>query len=677
MTKSKDIESVKVIRKMQQNGNRKDIKTINADLGGKHRASNKTLDAEEQTTFFHVINNFQGQIRRQVNHNLIMLSESKAIFALMYATGMRAHHAANTFINSVHLKKVEPKDGATPITAIGITVPLAKMSNDHNVFFIVDHKKPERCPVLALGFHYIVLCLTKDVVPGIWNMIDCLLEALTSMEAFQKDAGATAKLAPLKYWCYRLFTNPYTANRGFNESTIREYLDAFLKSAGLEMTAKMHLARDTVALMIFEQYEAMRDHIHVRAFFHQNHDTMSHVYAQGAVMLESLLLGGWKNNAEFLLLDCAEAAQLPKLDGEFNAQLQSVPEELLDNLVELIFPNIKNVIKRAEEVKNYAVKKQREYSLYHVLITMNHCIRRALQRLTTIGGPNCSWNIPAVAFLNTIQFFDRPEWLAFNREMLKVTRNNTEVMGASLLHSAASRDKTRPEFVRQSRELSKQANDVLQGLLVSLEEASRVQANIKAGLHSAPVNKVLPVVKLPLVVGAETASTFYEDWCAKDPNDPELPSMSEYATARERIKWQEDFGMTASGAKAYKVRVGAAAGRRQGGSRRAALCAHLSLPNSHPLTQRNFCMLRTSALYLDSVATVKGYTVEDLCGRIKKLAKALNQSPSTFLKDFFYKLVSRPNTDLIDPMMVRAFEEAGIPFPPGVAKKLGKRGLGE
>jgi len=88
-------------------------------------------------------------------------------------------------------------------------------------------------------------------------------------------------------------------------------------------------------------------------------------------------------------------------------------------------------------------------------------------------------------------------------------------------------------------------------------------------------------------------------------------------------------------------------------------------------------MLRTSALYLDSVATVKGYTVEDLCGRIKKLAKALNQSPSTFLKDFFYKLVSRPNTDLIDPMMVRAFEEAGIPFPPGVAKKLGKRGLGE
>jgi len=142
--------------------------------------------------------------------------------------------------------------------------------------------------------------------------------------------------------------------------------------------------------------------------------------------------------------------------------------------------------------------------------------------------------------------------------MIKVTRNNTEVMGASLLHSAASRDKTRPEFVRQSHELSKQANDVLQGLLVSLEEASRVQANIKAGLHSAPVNKVLPVVKLPLVVGADEASTFYEDWCAKDPTNLELPSMSEYATARERIKWQEDFGMTASGAKAYKVRVEAA-----------------------------------------------------------------------------------------------------------------------
>jgi len=391
----------------------------------KHRASKKTLDAEQQTVFFHVINNFQGQIRGNMIHHLIMLSESKAVFAQMFGAGV--HHVDNTFINSMHLKKVEPKDGTTPIAAIGITVPLAKMNNSHNVFFLVDHKLPERCPVFALGCHFIVMCLTKALVPGIWNIIDCLLGELEKVEAFQKDAGVDAKLAPLQYWAYRLFNNPYSCNRDFNESTIREYLDDFLKTVGF-MTASMHLARDTVA-----QLTTQRDNIHVRAFFHQNHDTMSHVYAQGAVM-DSLLLGGWSSNADFLLPDCAEAAQLPKLDGEFNAQLQSVPEELLDVLVELIFPNIKGLIKRAEEVKNFAVKKQREYSLYHVLITMNHCIRRALQRLTTIGGPNCSWNIPAVTFLNTIQFFDRPEWLAFNREMIKVTRNNTEVMGASLLH---------------------------------------------------------------------------------------------------------------------------------------------------------------------------------------------------------------------------------------------------
>ena len=260
---------------MEENGKRKTIRPVNADLGEKHRASKKTLDAEQKTVFFHVINNFQGQIRGNMIHHLIMLSESKAVFAQMFGAGV--HHVDNTFINSMHLK-VEPKDGTTPIAAIGITVPLAKMNNSHNVFFLVDHKLPERCPVFALGCHFIVMCLTKALVPGIWNIIDCLLGELEKVEAFQKDAGVDAKLAPLQYWAYRLFNNPYSCNRDFNESTIREYLDAFLKTAGF-MTANMHLARDTVA-----QLTTQSDNIHVRAFFHQNHDTMSHVYAQGAVM---------------------------------------------------------------------------------------------------------------------------------------------------------------------------------------------------------------------------------------------------------------------------------------------------------------------------------------------------------------------------------------------------------
>jgi len=635
---SKSVPQVQALRRIQQNGNKAYIKSTNMDIGSKARATTRTLDPDQLNRFFHTLNNFQKQIRCQINHHLIILSECQAVFKVMLTTGMRANHVSNLFINSLYLKKIQPKVGATPVIAVGIDIPLAKMTDDHNVFYLLDHKDPERCAIFGLGCHFIVMCLTKIIVPGVWNIVDCLMGELDKVAAFQSTADRDSVLEACAYWSYRLFNNPYTSNRDFNESTIRQYLDEFLQAANICTAAKMHLARDTVAQLIFEMYTSHRDHIHVRSFLHQNHDTMSHVYAQGSVMLETFLLNGWTSNEDFLMLDCAEAAQLPCLHGEFNEQLRSVPEELLDVLVDVICPNIKGLIKRAEA--SYKHDYTPECSLYNVLTTMNHCIRRTLQRLTTLGGPTCTWNIPAVTFLSTIQFFDRPEWVAFNAAMRETVQNNTNVYTAAMFSEVQSRKENYPEFEQRARNLNDASKAAMDGLMASSEEAIRVQARIEAGLHVAPVDKPLPVFKVPQAVGAATASAFYEDWCAKDPNDPELPSMSEYATGRVRIKWQEEFGMTASGAKAYK---------------------------------RNFSMLKTSAVYLDAVANVKGYTSGDLCARINSLAATLKQPPATFLKELFYKLVSRCNAELIDPAHMAAFEAAGIPFPPGKDATLGKR----
>jgi hypothetical protein len=86
-------------------------------------------------------------------------------------------------------------------------------------------------------------------------------------------------------------------------------------------------------------------------------------------------------------------------------------------------------------------------------------------------------------------------------------------------------------------------------------------------------------------------------------------------------------------------------------------------------------MCKASALYLDAVASVKGYTVRDICDRVDRLAAALQQEKSTFLKGLFYTLITRPKTQLIDPAMMKAFEDVGIPFPPGKASVAGKRYL--
>jgi len=545
---AKDIPAIKALRKAQQNANRNAIKKKNKDL--QHRATARTLDNDESDKFFFNINHFQMVIRKPLNNHLIVLSEAKAVFAVMFATGMRAHSIENLFINSVHLKKVKPKMCATPVIAVGITIPLSKMNNDTNTSFLLDYKEPERCPIFALGCHFIVLCLTKSVAPGIWSIIDCLMGELDKVEAFQSTANRNTVCVECAYWAYRLFSNPYISNRGFNEFTIRQYLDQFLQAADIRKAAKMHLARDTVAHDIFEMYADKRDHIHVRSFLHQNHDTMSHVYAQGAVMLETFLLGGWKSNEDFLLLDCAEAAQLPKLYGEFNDQLQSVPEEMLDGLVDLIFPNIKALIERAAAAARHL---KPETSLYSVLTTMNHCIRRALQRLTTLGGPTCAWNIPAVAFLNTIQFFDRPEWVAFNAKMCEVVQHNANVYEGCMHGEAKSRKENYPEFEQRARTINEQRKASSEGMLASYAAGVRSLARIEAGLCCAPADKPLPVFKLPQIIGAVEASTFYRDWCAKDPSNPDLPSMGEYATGHPRIKWQEDFGMTGAMAACFKV----------------------------------------------------------------------------------------------------------------------------
>ena len=84
-------------------------------------------------------------------------------------------------------------------------------------------------------------------------------------------------------------------------------------------------------------------------------------------------------------------------------------------------------------------------------------------------------------------------------------------------------------------------------------------------------------------------------------------------------------------------------------------------------------MCKASAMYLDAVAGVKGYTVDEICNRVNRLAAALQQEKSTFLKGLFYTLITRPKTQLIDPAMMKAFEDVGIPFPPGKESAAGKR----